>query len=228
MTREEKLYSMSGLTLIQLADKLGVKLNVNKTRTGLKESKAKAIEKILAAEAALEESIVEEPIVEEQPANTLIETPAPAELPTVTIVQDEPTDEEDEVEPFVYADANGDEWEDYEIGEKIKKWPTEKKVAFRQYYEDAYINNEIEVDEEEMLREWSAVYDEKHGIKPEEKKAGHAPTPKRGALLEFDGKAQNICAWGEELGISPNTLYGRIYKMGWSIEKAFTTPARKK
>lgn len=53
------------------------------------------------------------------------------------------------------------------------------------------------------------------------------PKPKRGALLEFDGKAQNICAWGEELGISPNTLYGRIYKMGWSIEKAFTTPARK-
>lgn len=59
-------------------------------------------------------------------------------------------------------------------------------------------------------------------------KAGHAPTPKRGALIEFDGKAQNICAWGEELGISPNTLYGRIYKMGWSVEKAFTTPSRKK
>lgn len=56
---------------------------------------------------------------------------------------------------------------------------------------------------------------------------GHKPTPKRGALIEFDGKAQNICAWGEELGISANTLYGRIYKMGWSIERAFTTPPRK-
>ena len=53
------------------------------------------------------------------------------------------------------------------------------------------------------------------------------PKPKRGALIEFDGKAQNICKWGEELGISPNTLYGRIYKMGWSVERAFTTPARK-
>lgn len=51
--------------------------------------------------------------------------------------------------------------------------------------------------------------------------------PKRGALIEFDGKSQNICKWGEELGISPNTLYGRIYKMGWSVERAFTTPARK-
>lgn len=56
---------------------------------------------------------------------------------------------------------------------------------------------------------------------------GHKPTPKRGALIEFDGKAQNICAWGEELGISANTLYGRIYEMGWSIERAFTTPPRK-
>ena len=59
-------------------------------------------------------------------------------------------------------------------------------------------------------------------------KAGHAPTPKRGQLIEFDGRSQNICAWGEELGISPNTLYGRLYKMGWSVEKAFTTPGKKR
>lgn len=62
-------------------------------------------------------------------------------------------------------------------------------------------------------------------IKPAQK--GHG-APKRGALLAYNGKEQNICAWGKELGISPNTLYGRIYKMGWTIEKAFTTPARTK
>ena len=62
----------------------------------------------------------------------------------------------------------------------------------------------------------------------EEKKEGHKPTAKRGALIEFDGKAMNICAWGEELGISPNTLYGRLYKMGWTVEKAFTTPGKKR
>lgn len=67
-------------------------------------------------------------------------------------------------------------------------------------------------------------YDVNIEIKEQE---GHKPTPKRGALIEFDGKAQNICAWGEELRISPNTLYGRIYKMGWSVERAFTTPTRK-
>ena len=50
--------------------------------------------------------------------------------------------------------------------------------------------------------------------------------PQKGAQLEFKGKSQNICAWAKELGISANTLYGRIYKMGWSVEKAFTTPSR--
>ena len=50
---------------------------------------------------------------------------------------------------------------------------------------------------------------------------------KRGALIEYNGKSQNLCAWAKELGISPNTLYGRIYTMGWSIEKAFqNTPGR--
>lgn len=53
------------------------------------------------------------------------------------------------------------------------------------------------------------------------------PTPKRGALIEWNGKSQNICKWAEELGISANTLYGRIYKLGWTVERAFTTKGRK-
>lgn len=52
------------------------------------------------------------------------------------------------------------------------------------------------------------------------------PTPKRGALIEWDGRSQNICAWANELGISANTLYGRLYKLGWTIDKAFTTKGR--
>lgn len=46
----EKLESMKGAELIAYADKLGVKLNCNKERTGLKESKSKAIDKIVAFE----------------------------------------------------------------------------------------------------------------------------------------------------------------------------------
>ena len=55
------------------------------------------------------------------------------------------------------------------------------------------------------------------------KKEYEKPVKKRGALIEWNGKAQNICAWGKELGVSPNTLYGRIFNMGWSVERAFTT-----
>lgn len=47
------------------------------------------------------------------------------------------------------------------------------------------------------------------------------PKPKRGELIHYKGKAQNLCAWAEELGINANTLYGRLYKLGWSIERAF-------
>ena len=46
MTREEKLWSMTGLTLIGVAEKLGIAVSKNE----LKKGKAKLIEKILAAE----------------------------------------------------------------------------------------------------------------------------------------------------------------------------------
>lgn len=150
MTREDQLYAMNGATLIMLADKLGVKVYCNKTRTGLKESKDSAIAKILAAENVQKESKNQQ-----------------------------------------------DEWE---------------KEA----------NAEYEKKEAEAAK--SDAEAEKAVNKKKEKQEIAAPG--RGAQLEFEGRSQNICAWAKELGISANTLYGRIYKMGWSVEKAFTTPAR--
>lgn len=82
---------------------------------------------------------------------------------------------------------------------------------------------ENEIDEEDDLTEKEQ---EQHIIE-ETKEQSSKIIPKRGAKLDFNGKSQNICAWAKELGISVTTLYGRIYMMGWSIEKAFTTPIRK-
>lgn len=48
--KREKLESMKGAELIAYADKLGVKLSCNKERTSLKESKSKAIDKIVSFE----------------------------------------------------------------------------------------------------------------------------------------------------------------------------------
>lgn len=51
---------------------------------------------------------------------------------------------------------------------------------------------------------------------------------KKGALIEYNDKAQNICAWAKELGVSANTLYHRIYYKHLSVEEAFETPIRGK
>lgn len=94
--------------------------------------------------------------------------------------------------------AETDNWEDNSYEEKQKKAAESDKIA-----ENAVNKKE---------KKFSDVTKKSTG---------------RNAQLEFDGRSQNICAWAKELGISANTLYGRIYKMGWSIEKAFTTPSRK-
>lgn len=58
-------------------------------------------------------------------------------------------------------------------------------------------------------------------------KVSAKPEHKRGAKIEYNGKAQNICAWAKELGVSANTLYSRIYILGWDVEKAFTYSGKK-
>lgn len=164
-----------------------------------------------AEEETVEEEIeIQEEIAAEEETKVQVEE---EETPEVEVQE-----EAEEIAPFVYTDADGVEWEDPEIGEMIKDWPEEKKTALTEVYNDL---GDFDVSK------WSKEWDKEHGVEPKEKKEGHKPTPKRGALIEFDGKAQNICAWGKELGISPNTLYGRIYKMNWSVERAFTTPSRK-
>ena len=64
--------------------------------------------------------------------------------------------------------------------------------------------------------------------KEEEPKAEKKTRGRKGNLIEFDGRAQNLNAWAKELGISSRTLFGRINNLGWSVEKAFTTHGNKK
>lgn len=150
MTREEKLWAMTGTTLLGVAEKLGLKVNKNT----LKQGKEKLIAKILEAEKA----------------------------------------ETDQFE----AEGNAD------------KAAMEKKQAENDKAAEDAVNKpkkEKKQDPDKMP-------------KKETKSGG------RGALIEYNGEAKNICAWAKELGISANTLYGRIYHMGWTVERAFTTPGR--
>lgn len=124
----------------------------------------------------------------------------------------------------------------YNVLEFIEKWRSGEIVLESETTEEPI---EEPIEEVEEVKKVEEVKEEKEieeaeedrpkeTLEPEaEEKPVEQLKPKRGALIEFDGKAQNICAWGKELGISPNTLYGRIYGMGWSVERAFTTPSRK-
>lgn len=40
--------------------------------------------------------------------------------------------------------------------------------------------------------------------------------------IEYNGVSHTLQEWAELLGINPHTLYARIYRMNWSIERAFT------
>lgn len=55
-----------------------------------------------------------------------------------------------------------------------------------------------------------------------------AKTVKRPSLginaIEFNGKAQTLRAWAEELNMPWPTLYDRINRNGWTIEEALTIP----
>jgi hypothetical protein len=43
-------------------------------------------------------------------------------------------------------------------------------------------------------------------------------------VVEFRGRKQSLAAWADELGFNYFTLWSRIEKSGWSVERAFTTP----
>ena len=60
----EKLESMNGAELIVYADNLGVKVDCNKTRKQLKESKKNVIDRILAFEASQVKKEVVETVID--------------------------------------------------------------------------------------------------------------------------------------------------------------------
>lgn len=107
MTRKDKLIAMSGTLLIGVADKLGVKVACNKSRTALKEAKLNVVERILAAEAQVKEKEVEQAIGEET-ANLL-----------KNVIKDVEEAKETTEEPA----------EEPETVEAVEATPVEKKVS---------------------------------------------------------------------------------------------------
>ena len=51
---------------------------------------------------------------------------------------------------------------------------------------------------------------------------------RRNLFIDYNGEIKCLSAWAEEIGIKYGTLSTRIHQLNWPIEKALTTPVRKK
>ena len=44
--------------------------------------------------------------------------------------------------------------------------------------------------------------------------------------VEYKGEIKTVSEWSEKLGIKQVTLHARLFKYGWDVDKAFTTPVK--
>ena len=45
------------------------------------------------------------------------------------------------------------------------------------------------------------------------------------AFLELNGERKLLCEWAQQYGLRPSLICNRMNKLGWSVERAITTPA---
>ena len=66
-------------------------------------------------------------------------------------------------------------------------------------------------------------------IEAERKEEPKKRKPSKNAVLfEYKGQKKNIPDWAREYGMPKETLYSRINTSKWPIEKALTTPVKRK
>lgn len=57
-------------------------------------------------------------------------------------------------------------------------------------------------------------------------KKEQANNTRRSRYVEFNGEVKTIKEWADSFDLNYNTLYSRISKRGWSVERAITTPTK--
>lgn len=111
---------------------------------------------------------------------------------------------------------------------KVKNWWNLKKAELIAAIEAAQnedivqdVQNQPESAEELVVEEVIAEEEDESEITEEKPK-------RKQDLVEYNGKTQNLSQWAKELGIPGQTLYARLRISNWPVEKAFTTPTKKK
>lgn len=47
-------------------------------------------------------------------------------------------------------------------------------------------------------------------------------------MIEYNGKVQTLMQWCEELNLNYKRVHSRMYKLGWTFEKAISSPVKRK
>lgn len=47
-------------------------------------------------------------------------------------------------------------------------------------------------------------------------------------VIEYNGKTQTLMQWCEELNLNYKRVHSRLYRLGWTFEKAINTPVKRK
>lgn len=119
----------------------------------------------------------------------------------------------------------------------VKNWWTLKKaelIAEIQKIQGAPENDENVADDkniDEAVENASESAQEAPESATEESIADEStkkPSNKKQDLIEYNGKTQSLSAWARELNMPGQTLYARLRISNWPVEKAFTTPSRRK
>lgn len=115
--------------------------------------------------------------------------------------------------------------------EEFKKWITNEaleevyhEAITTQYHEDACggkAPTEMRFAGKKFCHDYLMRLFEKDGYEIEKPKKGKD-------LIEYNGKTQNLSQWAKELGMPGQTLFARLYMSHWTVEKAFTTPVKKR
>lgn len=45
--------------------------------------------------------------------------------------------------------------------------------------------------------------------------------------VTYNGETKSVTLWARQVGLDPNTLYQRLAKLNWNVDKAMTEPVRK-
>src|SRR6185312_11677060 len=94
-------------------------------------------------------------------------------------------------------------------------------IDFSNFYQD--IGN-IEIGLNLVLKDGANVFN-KDNIELITNKE-HSNRKKSNKLITYDGRSLSIAEWSRITGISQGTLRARIFKEGWSIEKALNEPVK--